>query len=539
MSQQVPPTSFGPSSTLPPTLQGLLRVEAYPHPVDTIQVVETHMSWILLTGRFAYKIKRPVHFTFADFRDPVRRAALCAEELRLNRRFAPELYLSTQPIWIRNGLASLIDGDRQIETAVQMRQFDRSAELDVLVEQDAITADELADFGGTLAQIHRELPCRAADAAGEEGAEAARGIRRNYVECLSYASPGKASAALHELRHALGRALRRDRPTVARRAAEGRIRECHGDLHLSNLVRIEGSVTPFDALEFEPAFRWIDVADEVAFLCADLQGYGRPDLAYAFLGGYLESSGDYGLLQTLDLHLAHRGLVRAKVMAIRAAEAEAASYKEKWLERFGDYLAVSRDALAPRSPLLLLMHGFSGSGKTWIARQLARELPAIHLRSDLERKRLAGLSELERSGSRPGSGLYSGSHNAQTYDRLVQCARAGLSGRKTVICDAAFLTRRARAAFRTLADQFGIPALMLDCRAPATELRRRVEHRQATGLDASEANAAALEWQLQHSEPLSVDEGITVMEIDTTAAPPLAVILKRLAEARGTGLEPP
>ncbi len=514
---------------LPAALRGLLRPEAYPHPVETIRVIETHMSWVLLTGALAYKIKRPVQFAFADFRDPDHRAHLCREEIRLNRRFAPELYLEVLPIRSNDGQASFVGDGATIESAVCMRQFDRSAELDRLVRAAAVNGDELEAFGAALAAIHAKLPRRAPSSRRAGHRQVARVIRRNFAEALALATAAGTSGPMRNLRWPLARLLRRSRPMLDVRDAGGQVRECHGDLHLSNVVRLDGRLTPFDALEFEPAFRWIDVADEVAFLCADLRGYGRPDLAAAFLGGYLDHGGDFQLLRVLALYMAHRALVRAKIMAIRAAGTTDAAQRSVALARQSEYLDVARHALAPRTPRLLLMHGVSGSGKTWLARQLARRLPAVHLRSDLERKRLAGLAPLAASGSPPGAGLYTEANDDRTYLRMEAAVRDALTGSQTVICDATFLARTRRAAFRRVADELGARTLLLHCTAPENELHARLRSRRSAGGDPSEADEVVLHRQQRHADPLQPEEDIEVIELDTSTPDPLAAALSQLA----------
>jgi aminoglycoside phosphotransferase family enzyme/predicted kinase len=523
-----PPSADTP---LPPALRGLLRPQSYPHPVGHVRVLETHMSWVILAGAFAYKIKRPVQFAFADFRDPAHRAFLCAEEIRLNRRFAPALYLGVEPVRQVDGAASFSGDGPVIETAVRMRRFEPADELDALVAAATVNREELAHFGSALAAIHDALPARAVGERWGAPDLVAHTLRRNYAECLALASAAGADTPLRALRGPLVRRLRDCRALLETRAAAGRVRECHGDLHLSNLVRLDGLVTPFDALEFEPAFRWIDVADEVAFLCADLRGYRRPDLAAAFLAGYLDASGDFDLLRVLDLYVAHRALVRAKIMLIRAQAADAAAPRHRDLARHAEYVDVARDALRPRRPQLLLMHGLSGSGKTWLARRLACDLPAVHLRSDLERKRLAGLAPLADAAAAPGQGLYAADGRERSYARLAAATRAALAGGQTVICDATFLDRARRATFRDLAAEYGAPTRLLDCVAPEAELQRRLRQRQATRVDPSDADATVLAWQRQREEPLLPDEGIAMLTIDTSGADPVATALERLAEA--------
>lgn len=548
-----------PPPSLPEALRGLLRPSAYPHAVERVDLIATHMSWVLLTGEFAYKVKRPVRFAFADFSSPVHRAELCAEEIRLNRRFAPGLYLGVVAVREdESGQARIGGTGPMLESAVQMRQFDRRDELDQRVAAGTVGAAEFAAFGTALAAIHAALPpllpppqqdphqdprqdpqqpphrARQPTALPQplpQTAPTAHILRRNYAELLRLASATRGAdqalptAALRALRHALARALRTARPALAARTAAGAIRECHGDLHLANLVLLDGRITAFDALEFEPAFRRIDVADEVAFLCADLLGHDAPQLARAFLEAYVEASGDHRLFEVLDLYLAHRALVRAKIMAIRltAASTGEGAADPAALARFKAYVDIAARALrAPGErppPRLVLMHGLSGSGKTWLARQVAARLGAIHLRSDVERKRLGGLAPLDPSGSAPGAGLYGAAASQRTYARLATLARTVLGSGRSVVCDAAFLERRSRDVLRDTASDSGATVTLVRCHAPTEELRRRLRARRAAGSDPSEADESILDWQLLHAEPLQPDElAAAVVDIDTTRA---------------------
>jgi predicted kinase len=323
--------------------------------------------------------------------------------------------------------------------------------------------------------------------------------------------------------------------SMSQRLAGGRIRECHGDLHSSNVVMRDARLVPFDCLEFDPAFRWIDVADEIAFLLADLGVQGHRTHAYAFLSGYLAQSGDYEGCRVLDLYKAHRALVRAKVTAITSARHEDACDVDlsKGRAQYEAYLDGAYTALGSRKPQLLLMAGFSGSGKTWLANRLAPALEAIHLRSDVERKRLAGLSETVRSRSAIGQGLYEPKARARVYEHLAQCAEHVLCGGYPVIVDATFDRREHRALFRELAARLGVGLRLISCRAPPDVLRRRVAERLAHGTDASEADLPVLRWQEAHAEPVLADEGLSTLEVDTTHAEPTPSI-SDLVRALGT-----
>jgi aminoglycoside phosphotransferase family enzyme/predicted kinase len=509
---------------LPAHLAPLLRAQAYPHPVTGIQLVETHISWVLLTGEYAYKLKRPVSYPFVDLRSPQRRAFLCAEEVRLNRRFAPDLYLGVCAIVARGGGLRVGGDGPPVEHAVCMRQFDRDDELDRLIETGRVDATELEAFGRELADIHARLPRVAPSERWGTFESVSAQLRGNLAECRELAARPGTAAAVEAVAHALDSQLRALAPGIAARR-EQHVRECHGDLHARNLVRWQGRLMAFDCLEFEPAFRWIDVADEVAFLWMDLAARHRPDLAQAFLRGYLERGGDFELCRLLRLYGCHRALVRAKVAALEAGATAGA--QSTLLAQHRQYLECARDLVAPGAPRLVLMSGLSGSGKTWLARQLAPTLGAIHVRSDLERKRLAGLPETADSHSAVGGGLYSSESSDQVYEHLARCAEAALAGGLSVLVDATFARRAERNRFAALAQRRDCDLVVVHCDAPLPVLQARIARRQCAR-DASEANLDVLAWQRAHAEPIAADEGLRVVEADTTGAAVVSDVLAAL-----------
>jgi predicted kinase len=307
---------------------------------------------------------------------------------------------------------------------------------------------------------------------------------------------------------------------MAQRRAAGRIRECHGDLHAGNIVRRGGRLVAFDCLEFEPRLRWIDVADEIAFLIADLDVRQHTAHAHAFWTGYLTESGDYQSCRLLRLYSAHRSLVRAKVAVARARETPERTRGDTALERPGiaGYIDGARRALGSGPAVLILMQGLSGSGKTWLARRIAPTLRAAHLRSDVERGRLEGRSEKGHSGLGVGEGIYSAQATAQVYQHLQQCASDVLAGGYTVIVDATFIQRTDRLRFASLGQSLGARVALIHCRAPTEVLESRIAERRRQGDDASEADLDVLRWQLGHAEPLQAEESFQVIEADTAVA---------------------
>ncbi len=518
-------------SSLPRYLCALLEPQAYPHPVAAVQLIETHISWVLLAGEFAYKIKRPVRYAFIDLRDPERRRFLCEEELRLNRRFAPELYLEVSRITSDDGCARIGGQGPVLESAVRMRRFDREDALDRLLERLQVDHAELEAFGRELANIHGGLPTAPAGSAWGCPAAIQALLARNLDECAEASRVFGAEDAVSTLRSPLQECLSLAAETMAARRANGRIRECHGDLHSRNVVRLGARLVPFDCLEYEPAFRWIDVADEVAFLASDLCARQRPLHAHAFVSGYLAESGDYHACRILRLYEAHRALVRAKVAALSAADSSGHCELEALRQQHGKLVALASRRLARHAPMLLLVCGLSGSGKTWLARQLAERLPAVHVRSDVERKRRAGLDALARSGSGVAAGLYSSAMSAQVYDDLARAAEDILAGGFTAIIDATFLRREQRRRFAQLGDRLGALVRLIHCEVPMQTLRARIAARAVSGSDPSEADESVLDWQLSHFELPRPDEPVEAIGVETAGPGALEKALRAIREA--------
>ncbi|HEV2286539.1 MAG TPA: AAA family ATPase [Steroidobacteraceae bacterium] len=513
---------------LPAELSALLEPAAYPHPTRRVQLIETHISWVFLTGELAYKVKKPVHLAFADLRSVERRAFCCAEELRLNRRFAAELYLRVCRVTF-DGQRAWIDGPGEvIDHAVCMRQFDAADELGALLAGGRLEPQTLAAFARELARLHAMLPRPAADDPWGHADSVRALLLRNLAECRAAAEMLGAAPAVDGLSGAYAARIEAAEPWLASRRAAGQVRECHGDLHVGNIARYGGRLLAFDCIEFEPAFRWIDVADEIAFLWMDLHARGFPAHAQACLGGYCFEGGDYGACRLVRLYGVHRALVRAKVAALRAADASDPQTRAASRREHGRYLGCAHELLAARPPRLVLMCGLSGAGKTWLAERLAPALGAVHLRSDVERKRLGNLRAGQRSGSALAQGLYSAPMSAATYERLRQCAEAALGGGFSVIIDASCQRREQRARLSYLGAAYGVPVHVFLCHAPRAVLEARLAARERAGADASEANLSVLALQQTQFEPIGAAEGLTVIEADTTRVDLVPQLLAQL-----------
>lgn len=513
------------SDTLPPLIQALLEPARYaavqPQPVARVELVETHGAWVLLAGGFAYKIKKPVRFPFMDFSSLELRRAACETEVRVNRRFqhldrpATQLYLGVLPIVgtpadPRWGEAAA--GQPVIEYAVQMRRFDEAARLDHLCQRGALTAEHMAGLARRMAVFQARAAVAGKDQRWGHPAAAMRWPRDNFATLRQALKDPADAAQVRELSDWTEQRFNAIEPLLSRRRQKGRVREGHGDLHLANLVLIEDEVLPFDAIEFNDELRWIDVANDMAFAWMDLLNHGRPGLANVLLSAWLDASGDVSAPTVWTFFASYRAGVRAKVAAIRLGQlggAGASPQADASLAEVRRYLALAQGIAHPPAPRLIITHGLSGSGKTFASTQwLAAETTgrAIRLRSDVERKRLHGLSALAPSGSGLNTGLYSPQAHGDTYASLLDRARVLLADGWTVLVDAAFLRAAERANFAALAQGAGVPFHILACEAPLDVLRQRISERQARGADASEATVAVLEQQLGWLEPLTADE---------------------------------
>jgi len=507
-------------------IESLLHPEAYPHPVESIELIETHISWVILTGQFAYKIKKPIKLGFLDFRELASRLFYCEEEVRLNRPWAPDIYLGVMPISIQRG-QPLVGGDGEaIEYAVRMRQFDQARRLDAELRADKLSASDMDELAGKIAVQHLSAKIIEADARDEKLAH----IERDIWDNLTALEGLLAKQKLRTLRQWTGTQLDRLEPILRKRIEDGFVRECHGDLHLSNLVRLPTGITAFDCIEFSDDLRNIDVMCDIAFLVMDLVSRHRPDLAYRVLNRYLEITGDYDSMQVFTLYFVYRCLVRAKVAAIRSQERLGDKHAKNDLSRMQIYCEMALDWCQHRAPTLIVMHGLSASGKSWLSSQLVSTMSAVRIRSDVERKRLFSLDESSDSGSPVAQGIYSEAANKAVYRQILDLAATILRAGHDVILDAAFLMSSERACARDIATECGALFVIVHADAPESVLRDRIRKRVADLAEASEADLRVLEHQVENMEPLTKDERRAAVYWDTGGTTGIPDLVRLLAE---------
>ena len=480
-----------------------------------VRLVETHISWVLLPDAHAYKFKKPLCLAFADFSTLAARQHCCDEEVRLNRRLAPTIYLGVAEVRDSDAGPAFGGDGPLLDVAVCMRRFDDGALWSERLAAGALMARDIDRLAQRLASFHREAAVAPmASAFGSPSVH--ERVTERLVEGIDAWVAGRDAAGAPQrdwpaLRAWTRAQLRSLAPLFEARRRAGRVREGHGDLHLANLLQLGDEATAFDGIEFDPELRWIDVLNDVAFVAMDLMAHGAPDLAFRFIDAYLESGGDHDGLPALRFYLVSRALVRAQVGAI--AEAQGTPVPAGC--GAATYLALAARLSQGADARLAITHGLPGSGKSFVSQALLESASAIRLRSDVERKRMVGLAALESSRGRFEGDLYDAASTARTYARLRGLAQIALDAGWPVIVDAAFLRADERTDFASLAAERQLPFAILDCRAPWPLLRERLLRRQASGGDASEADVAVLDRLLGVAEPLLAAEQAVAIVIDS------------------------
>lgn len=500
-------------------MDALSNPHVFPHPVTTLEIVETHISWVILTGEYVYKVKKPVNLGFLDFSSLEKRRHFCEEEVRINARLAPQIYLDVVTITGSADSPQINGRGPVIEYAVRMRQFPQENQLDRLIERGELAAEQITELAKQVAYFHQHVAAVAVDDTDfGTPSRVQHPMDENFRQIAQIISEPGDRAALKDLRDWSNAEFLRQTDRFLARKRDGRIRECHGDLHLGNIAYVEGAPLLFDAIEFNDELRWIDVMSDVAFLVMDLYKRGHPNFAFLFLNTYLEETGDYEGLAVLPYYLVYRALVRAKVDCIRAHQAGVdRAHQQQIMDDYHAYIDLAQHFVSTDNTTLFITHGLSGSGKTTVAGQFAGVWPAIRLRSDVERKRLFGLRADADSESKLDAGLYSHEATERTYTYLLEQSGHILDANLSVIVDASFLDGKLRNRFANLAREKGVRFAILHCEAAPDQLEGRIVKRRHAGTDASEANLDVLNRQRATQDPLTDEEQKRCTVIDTGA----------------------
>lgn len=496
---------------LPALIQQMMQPEFYPHPVqEPIELIQTHVSYVLLTGEYAYKLKKPVNFGFLNYSTLELRQHFCAEELRLNQRGAGEIYLEILPITQQENQYHLGGTAEIVEYVLKMRQFPQESLFLSMFERGELNEARMEELGRVVAQYHAQAVTNDYIRKFGEVEQVRQSIDENYDQTVKYIGNPQTQAQFDETKQYTDNFFSQRQQLFTRRIENGWIRECHGDLHLRNICLWHDKILLFDCIEFNEPFRFVDVMFDIAYAVMELEMLQRPDLGNAYLNTYIEQTGDWEGLQVLPLYLSRQSYVRAKVNSFLLDDPGVpAAVKQQAAQTAAAYYKLAWEYTKSRQGKLVLMSGLSGAGKSTVARQLARKTGAIHLRSDAVRKHLAGIPLLERGGD----AIYTPEMTQKTYARLLSLGVELASQGFNVILDAKYDRTSLRHDAITAAQSPQIPLQIIHCTAPMEVIRDRLSSR--TG-DIADATVDLLEAQLAAFEAFTPEEQALVREVDTT-----------------------
>ena len=503
-------------------IEALQNPALYPHPVEGFEVIETHISWVLLTGPYAYKLKKPVDFGFLDFSSREAREHFCREELRLNQRTAPDLYLEVLPVTGSLDAPQLGGTGPVLDHLLKMRQFPQSGLLNNVLARGELSSAHIDELARQIAALHAEAARVPAEHPLGSAAAVMAPVRQNFEQIRPLLADAADLAQLQHLESWAETTFARLAPLLEQRKADGFIRECHGDIHLANVTLLDGRVKLFDCIEFNEPFRLIDVISDAAFLAMDLEDRGLKALARRFINGYLELTGDYRGLTLLPFYKAYRAMVRAKVGLFRLGQEQDPVAREAILRQYRNYAALAESYSAIPARFLAITHGVSAVGKSYVAMRLVEEFGAIRLRSDVERKRLFPTTD--------SAALYDGASTAATYAQLHALAGEVLQAGLPVVLDATYLKQAQRQAAHAVAEQAGVPFLILDCQAPQAVIAAWLAERQAEGVDPSDATLEVIRAQEASREPLAASEQACSAAVATHEIASLDALVERIRQ---------
>jgi aminoglycoside phosphotransferase family enzyme/predicted kinase len=478
-----------PVTALPPLIKALLCPSIYPHSVDRVQLIQTHISYVLLAGDHVYKVKKPVSFGFLDFSSLGKRRYYCGQEALLNSRLCPDTYLGVIPIREREGRYSLGGAGRTAEYAVHMRRLPEDRMMHRLAEAGQVTPEMTGRLARRLAAFHEEA---------EGGPRITRygdwAIRYAWDENFRQWERFIGITVTEEqdrILKAFGQAFfARKREVLARRREERRIRDCHGDLRSDSVCFLDdGRICIYDCIDFNRRFRYTDVAGDVGFLAMDLDYRGRPDLASAFVESYVKASGDADLTAIIGFYKCYRAAVRGKVEGFLLDQPEVPSAeKRRARQAAARYFSLAAEYAASLPPAMLVITcGLAGTGKSTLARALADATGFEVVSSDVVRKRLAGIEPGERRLEEFGAGIYAADFSELTYSALLDIARESLQAGRSVVIDASFIRREHRRRAADVARETGAQFACVEVQCEPEAVRARLERRLREGADPSDA----------------------------------------------------
>lgn len=478
-------------------VEALLQPESYPHKPQKIEFTQTQMSFIFLTGDYVFKVKKPVNLGYLDYTTLEKRRFFCNQELELNRRLSPDVYLEVVSIVTNGGRISLVGEGKVIEYAVKMKQLPRERTMDNLLLKGQVTTEMMVTVAQKLAAFHENAETNPSISAFGKLDAVMVNIIENFTQTEQYIGTTISREKYQRINAYNETFTRANKALFQKRIDQGRIKDCHGDLHAAHVCFANG-IYIYDCIEFNDRFRYCDVASEVAFLAMDLDRYQRADLSRAFINAYVQFSKDEELRQLLNFYKCYRAYVRGKVESFKLDD-PFISDKEAALSAARGYFDLAYRYTRAK-PLLLIISGLVGTGKSTIAQALSQSLGFTVISSDVTRKTLAGITPTEHRFEDFTGGIYSPDFSRKTYDEMFAQGRAALSQGQSVILDASFKKKEARATARRLADEANADFLVIECTLDAATIKKRLEQRL------KETSTSDGRWEIYQSQKQDFDK---------------------------------
>lgn len=488
-------------------MKALTQATTYPHECAEIEVLETHISWIILTGKYAYKIKKPVDFGFLNFTSLTHRKQYCEAELTLNARSAPDLYLGLIEICGSNQSPNLDGKGPVLEYAIKMNQFGKGQLFKELHLAGKLTFEHIDELAEQVSNFHCDV--KTAETSSEYGTpdQVYGPMEQNFEQIRDLISDKEQLNQLAQLEVWTKSTFERLAPLLLKRKEKGFVRESHGDMHMGNITLFKQRVTLFDCIEFNEDFRWIDVISDVAFLVMDFEAHDLSHYANRFLNLYLEYTGDYAGLKLLSFYKAYRAVVRAKIALLcRLSPDISDAQKEQFMQQYEQYINLAESYSALPNRFLLIMNGVSGTGKSTIALRLVDRMGPIRIRSDVERKRLYGVAANKHPSPSDAALIYNEKATKKTYSILTTLCADILDSGLSVIIDATNLKQWQRDVIQTVANERGVPVCIAFCESSMSVIQEWIQKRAVEGGDASDADLNVVFKQIKTLEPLTEEE---------------------------------
>jgi hypothetical protein len=489
-----------------------------PH-VTSVQLLQTHISYVALTGTFAYKVKKAVNFGFLDFSTLDKRKYYCEEELRLNKRLCPEMYLDVLPITQKDGSLELDGNGPIVEYALKMKEFPQEFIMTNMLKQQKITEHTIDQICSLLIEFYTaQEPSEEITKYGELPA-----VRQNIDENFEQTKPMINTTVSKDtywfIKDAVTSFFERKKDVFGRRMKEGKIFDCHGDLHSGNIVVTNERIHIFDCIEFNDRFRFCDIASDIGFLAMDLDYLNFPYLSSHLIHRYVEKNADAGISSVLNFYKSYRAFVRGKVHGFQLNDPHIDQTKkkdvvksaQKYFELSRYYAALFSLDLHTNKPLLFLVSGLSGTGKSTIARKIAVDYHAVQINTDVVRKEVAGIDQFEQHHDQVDTGLYDPKRVDDTYEQVMKRAADVLKNGGNVVLDATFQKKKYRQMAHHIAMKHHSAMVIVECICPDDVVKKRLEDR------VKKKSVSDGRWEIYLAqkttfEPLTSEEGHLTMD---------------------------